>query len=111
MRYPNQSADPAGTKASGHLYSKCYLSNNYLEIPRRSLAPKCYAKHERPTFTLKTGTIFEDSPIALEKQLPAVRLIVTCKNGISSYKIARDLGSLRNPLGTWRIEFGSRCTC
>jgi transposase-like protein len=53
---------------------------------------KCYAKHERPTFTLKTGTIFEDSPIALEKWLPAVWLIVTCKNGISSYEIARGLG-------------------
>ncbi len=53
---------------------------------------KCYAKHERPTFTLKTGTIFEDSPIQLEKWLPAVWLIVTCKNGISSYEIARDLG-------------------
>lgn len=53
---------------------------------------KCYAKHNRPTFTLKTGTIFEDSPIPLEKWLPAVWLIVTCKNGISSYKIARSLG-------------------
>jgi transposase-like protein len=53
---------------------------------------KCYAKHERPTFTLKTGTIFEDSPIALEKWLPAVWLVVTCKNGISSYETARDLG-------------------
>jgi transposase-like protein len=53
---------------------------------------KCYAKHDRPTFTLKTGTIFEDSPIPLEKWLPAVWLIVTCKNGISSYEIARDLG-------------------
>jgi transposase-like protein len=53
---------------------------------------KCYAKHERPTFTLKTGTIFEDSPIPLEKWLPAVWLIVTCKNGASSYEIARDLG-------------------
>lgn len=53
---------------------------------------KCYSKHERPTFTLKTGTIFEDSPIALEKWLPAVWLLVTCKNGISSYEIGRDLG-------------------
>jgi transposase-like protein len=53
---------------------------------------KCYAKHESPTFTLKTGTIFEDSPIALEKWLPAVWLLVTCKNGISSYEVARDLG-------------------
>jgi transposase-like protein len=53
---------------------------------------KCYGKHESPTFTLKTGTIFEDSPIALEKWLPAVWLLVTCKNGISSYEVARDLG-------------------
>jgi transposase-like protein len=41
---------------------------------------------------LKTGTVFEDSPIALEKWLPAVWLLVTCKNGISSYEVARDLG-------------------
>jgi transposase-like protein len=53
---------------------------------------KCYAKHASPTFTLKTGTIFEDSPIALEKWLPAVWLISSCKNGISSYELSRDLG-------------------
>ena len=41
---------------------------------------KCYAGHERPTFSLKTGTIFEDSPIALEKWLVAAWLIVSCKN-------------------------------
>jgi transposase-like protein len=56
---------------------------------------KCYAKHEAgqgQTFTLKTGTIFEDSALPLEKWLPAVWLLVTCKNGISSYEISRDLG-------------------
>lgn len=53
---------------------------------------KCYAKHPVPTFTLKTGTIFEDSPIPLEKWLTAAWLIVTCKNGVSSYKIHRGLG-------------------
>jgi len=53
---------------------------------------KCYAKHERPRFSLKTGTIFEDSPIALEKWLPAVWMLLNCKNGISSYETARDLG-------------------
>jgi transposase-like protein len=53
---------------------------------------KCYAKHSSPTFTLKTGTIFEDSPIALEKWLPALWLVVNCKNGISSCELARDLG-------------------
>jgi len=53
---------------------------------------KCYAKHERPTFTLKTGTLFEDSPIGLDKWLPALWLVVNCKNGISSCESARDLG-------------------
>src|ERR1700704_3716793 len=53
---------------------------------------KCYAKHPRPRFSLKTGTIFEDSPIALEKWLPAAWFIINCKNGISSYEISRDLG-------------------
>jgi len=53
---------------------------------------KCYGKHESPTFSLKTGTIFEDSPIGLEKWLPAAWLIVGAKNGISSYEIHRGLG-------------------
>jgi transposase-like protein len=53
---------------------------------------KCYAKHPSPTFTLKTGTIFEDSPLGLDKWIAAVWLVVNCKNGISSYEMARDLG-------------------
>ena len=53
---------------------------------------KCYTKHPRQKFSLKTGTIFEDSPLGLDKWLAAVWLIVNCKNGISSYEIARDLG-------------------
>ena len=52
---------------------------------------KCYEKHQQPTFTLKTGTIFEDSPIALEKWLPCVWFIMSCKNGISSYEVHRAL--------------------
>jgi transposase-like protein len=49
---------------------------------------KCYGKHERPTFSLKTGTIFEDSPLGLNKWLPALWLVVNCKNGISSCESA-----------------------
>jgi transposase-like protein len=49
---------------------------------------KCYTKHPRPQFTLKIGTIFEDSPIGLEKWLPAMWLLANCKNGISSYELA-----------------------
>jgi transposase-like protein len=61
----------------------------YLENQRRW---KCYEKHEKPQFSLKVGTIFEDSAIGLEKWLPALWLLVNCKNGISSYELARALG-------------------
>src|SRR5437899_3352143 len=53
---------------------------------------KCYSKHPRPRFSLKVGTIFEDSPIGLDKWLTALWLLVNCKNGVSSYEISRDLG-------------------
>ena len=53
---------------------------------------KCYAKHPKAQFSLKVGTIFEDSPLGLDKWLTAVWLVVNCKNGISSYEMARDLG-------------------
>src|ERR1017187_1584962 len=53
---------------------------------------KCYGKHESPKFSLKTGTIFEDSPLGLDKWLSALWLVVNCKNGISSCESARDLG-------------------
>src|SRR5665213_1495051 len=53
---------------------------------------KCYGAHPRQKFSLKVGTIFEDSPIGLEKWLPAVWLIVSAKNGISSYEVSRALG-------------------
>jgi transposase-like protein len=52
----------------------------------------CRAKHPAPQFTLKTGTVMEDSPIGLDKWLTAMWMIVNCKNGISSYEIHRDLG-------------------
>lgn len=43
-------------------------------------------------FSAKVGTIFEDSPISLSKWLPAMWMIANCKNGISSYELARALG-------------------
>src|SRR5262245_50251740 len=43
-------------------------------------------------FSVKVGTIFEDSPLGLDKWLPAMWMIVNCRNGISSYEIARSLG-------------------
>jgi transposase-like protein len=61
----------------------------YLPRPR---VWKCYGKHESPKFSLKTGTVFEDSPLGLDKWLPAVWMIVNCKNGISSWELHRALG-------------------
>ena len=43
-------------------------------------------------FTVKVGTIFEDSPLPLTKWIPAVWLIVNAKNGVSSCELARSLG-------------------
>jgi transposase-like protein len=43
-------------------------------------------------FSVKVGTIFEDSPLGLDKWLPALWMVVNCKNGISSYEMARALG-------------------
>jgi transposase-like protein len=53
---------------------------------------QCGTNHERRQFTLKTGTIFEESPIGLDKWLMALWQIVNCKNGISSYEVHRAIG-------------------
>ncbi len=53
---------------------------------------KCYGDHPKAKFSLKVGTIMEDSPLGLDKWLTAMWLIVNCKNGISSCELARDLG-------------------
>jgi transposase-like protein len=50
---------------------------------------KCYACYKQ--FSVKVGTIFEDSPIGLDKWLTALWLLTSCKNGVSSYEVARDL--------------------
>jgi len=53
---------------------------------------ECKAGHPKRTFSLKTGTVFEDSPIGLDKWLPAVWMIVNMKNGVSSHELAASLG-------------------
>jgi transposase-like protein len=61
---------------------------HYLANQRRW---KCSNGHDRRQFSVKVGTIFEDSPLSLTKWLPAVWLIGNCKNGTSSCELARDL--------------------
>lgn len=77
MRWPNGPICPS----CGH------KEHYYLKSQRRWKCKECYKQ-----FTVKLGTIFEDSPIPLTKWLPALWLLVTCRNGISSYEISRDLG-------------------
>ncbi len=53
---------------------------------------QCKTHHPKSQFSVKTGTILEDSPIPLEKWLPVIWLLSGCKNGISSCEVARHLG-------------------
>ena len=52
----------------------------------------CYGGHKKAKFSLKVGTVFEDSPIPLEKWLPCVWMLVNDENGISSWELHRALG-------------------
>ena len=60
-------------------------------IPTRRIW-ECKTKHPKKQFSVKVGTIFEDSPIGLDKWLTAAWMVANCKNGVSSYEIARALG-------------------
>jgi hypothetical protein len=53
---------------------------------------QCGARHKNRQFTVKTGTIFEDSPLGLDKWLCAMWQVVNCKNGVSSYEVHRAIG-------------------
>ena len=53
---------------------------------------QCRTRHPKAQFSIKVGTIFEDSPITLDKWLLAMWMIANCKNGVSSYEISRATG-------------------
>ena len=59
----------------------------YIKTQKRWKCRNC-----RIQFSVKRGSIFEDSPISLTKWLPVLWLLVNCKNGISSYEVAKDIG-------------------
>lgn len=85
---------------------KCLEFVARLRWPNGPICPKCggvkhsFLKTRRlwkcracsKQFSVKVGTIFEDSPIGLDKWLPALWMVANCKNGVSSYEIARALG-------------------
>ncbi len=59
----------------------------YLKTQKRWKCRTC-----RKQFSVKVHTVFEDSPIPLQKWLPALWMLVSCKNGVSSWEIHRSLG-------------------
>jgi transposase-like protein len=53
---------------------------------------QCKSVHPKRQFSAKVGTIFEDSPIPLEKWIVVVWMLSNCRNGVSSYEIGRTIG-------------------
>lgn len=68
---------------------------------------QCKSAHAKRQFSVKVGTIFEDSPLGLEKWLPAVWIITSAKNGVSSCEIARSLGVTQTT--AWFMLHRIRC--
>jgi transposase-like protein len=68
---------------------------------------QCREGHRSPQFTLKTGTLMEDSPIGLDKWLTAMWQVVNCKNGISSCEIHRAIGITQK--SAWFMDHRIRC--
>ena len=66
--------------------------NTHVRFDRKRRVWTCNTKHARRQFSIKVGTIFEDSPLGLDKWLPTVWMIANCKNGVSSWEIHRALG-------------------
>jgi transposase-like protein len=77
IRWP----DGAECPACGH------KEHYYLKTQKRWKCKECYKQ-----FTVKLGTIFEDSPLGLDKWLAALWMLVNCKNGISSYEVGKAIG-------------------
>ena len=70
---------------------------------------QCKSAHAKRQFSAKVGTIFEDSPIGLDKWLVVVWMLTNCKNGVSSYEIARDVQVSQK--AAWLVENLTFSTC
>jgi transposase-like protein len=102
-------AAPATLREAIHYFADKDFAHNFftqLRWPNGVICPACegtdvaaiksrriwQCRECRRQFSAKLGTVFEDSPIGLEKWLPALWLLVNAKNGISSYELHRALG-------------------
>jgi len=72
----------------GPICPKCEGKDHYYLASQRRWKCKACARQ----FSVKVGTIFEDSALPLDKWLCALWMLVNCKNGVSSYEIHRALG-------------------
>lgn len=83
----------------------CHVYLRKIRWPRGVVCPHCEGKRCdevrrrrllckdcRKEFSDKVGTIFEDSPLGLDKWFVACWSVANCKNGISSHELARALG-------------------
>jgi transposase-like protein len=78
MRWPNGVTCPTcGSKDVGYITTRRLW--------------QCKNKHPNHQFSIKKGSIMEDSALGLDKWMTAMWLLGNCKNGISSYEVARDL--------------------
>jgi transposase-like protein len=66
-------------------------SNEVTFMPKRRIW-QCKARHAKAQFSVKVGTIFEDSAIGLDKWLCVMWMLANCKNGVSSWEIHRSIG-------------------
>src|SRR5579871_443357 len=83
LRWPNGVQCPHCLKATGEIHGRV----SFLSTRRIWKCKEC-----KKQFSVKSGTIMEDSPLGLDKWLTALWLLVSAKNGISSYELARSLG-------------------
>lgn len=67
---------------------------------------QCKSRHPKCQFSIKVGTIFEDSPIPLGKWLAAMWMVANCKNGVSSWELHRALGVTQKTAWFMRHRIG-----
>jgi transposase-like protein len=79
IRWPDGPVCPACSSASHR--------QHWLKVQKRFQCRNCGKQ-----YSVKVGTVFEDSAIKLDKWLTAMWLLANCKNGISSYELASDIG-------------------
>lgn len=60
-------------------------------VPSRRLW-QCKTRHPKSQFSIKVGTIFEDSALSVDKWMVVMWMLANCKNGVSSYEIQKAIG-------------------